>query len=56
MADVEGIEINSLAYHQILNKLKVLHLMLIMVTSFQQKDEVLRERYLRLVQGRLGAK
>ena len=56
MAHAEGIEMDSIAYHKMLNQLSKLHLMIIMVTSFQQKDEVLREQYLRLVQGRLSSK
>ena len=37
MVDAEGLEVSSLAYHRMLNKLKELHLMIIMVTSFQKK-------------------
>ena len=40
MADAEGLEVSSLAYHRMLNKLKELHLMIIMVTSFQKKVRI----------------
>ncbi len=56
MAEVQGVEMNSTAYKDMVNKLKKTHLMIIMVASFKQKDEVLREQYLRLMQGRLSPK
>ena len=42
MVDAEGLEVSSLAYHRMLNKLKELYLMIIMVTSFQKKWEFKR--------------
>ena len=40
MTYVECIEMNSIAHQIMLNKLSKLHLMLIIVTSFQQSDAI----------------